>query len=243
MSGSSPVAIATLGRPELCAKTVTYLTSHGIDPSAITVFLSDPSERPAYADHYTAQTQPNIVDGVMGITPQRNLITRHYPDNAPVVGIDDDITLISQLNKNGKLQPINDLAELFTALFNMSPVRLWGIDPTGNPFYMKNKTTVGWKYAVGCLHGYVTDHSLPDLTVPVKEDYERSALYYEADGGITRFHWLTTNNRYGKTPNGCGLTAEREERNRTSAAELINRWPYLFAYKKDSDTEIRCKLT
>lgn len=238
----TPVTIPSLGRPELCARTVRNLVTGGIPFDAVTVFLSDPTERPEYEAQYEISATPNIVDGVMGITAQRNLQTRYYENGAQLVCIDDDVTEILELVGN-KLRPVTDIGTLFTQCFNAAQVRLWGSNPTGNPFYMKNKSTLGWKFAVGCLHGYVVDHALPDLTETVKEDYERSALYFEADGAVARFDWLTTNNRYGRTPGGCGTGTSRDETNRVAAANLIRRWPYLFAYKRGSDTEIRCTLT
>lgn len=230
------VAIPSFRRPTRCVRTVENLAVGGVPLDRVTVFLSDPHEETTYRRALPGPV--SIAAGAPGIVGNRNTITAHYPDGLNVVSVDDDITRILGLRK-GKLRPFTDLHSFFEQAWAIAGTRLWGVNPTGNGFYMSAGPVVktGLKFTIGCFHGYTVDRSLPLLTAETKEDYERTILYYEADGAVARFDWLTTNNMYAATEGGLGT--DRDARNREAAALLRGRWPALVRYKPGSDTEIR----
>lgn len=227
------VAIPSYRRPELCAQTVSILNANGITPG---VFLSDWEENNAYlAAMKDLGAKAELIEGAPGIVGNRNAISETHGPDARIVSVDDDITKVHEL-RHGKLGAISH-AEFFDFAWEMCRTGLWGVNPTGNPFYMRAKIKVGWTFAIGCLHGYVNDKSLPPLSIETKEDYERSALFMERDGAVTRFDMFTTNNRYAKTEGGLGT--DRDGRNEAAVVALLERWPHLF--KPKSGTEVALK--
>jgi hypothetical protein len=238
-SANYQVAIPSFRRPLLASQTVANLVACGVPPDVITLFLSDPTEGDEYRALIPHPT--NIVVGRPGICANRNRINHHYRPGTRVVSIDDDTTTVPAL-AGKRLAPFTALHDFFTQAWDIAGCRLWGVNPTANPFYMNATPIVkhGLYFACGGLHGAVTDPTLPDLTLPVKEDYERTIHYYEADGVVARFDWLTVNT--ARAAGGVGV--EREERNRAAADELVHRWPQYFTHRSPTEVRIlRTRLT
>jgi hypothetical protein len=206
----------------------------------VTVFVRD-FELGRYQEAFglAGAEAPFVIVAEPGIRHARNVVTRHYPHGTRVVAIDDDIQKIFYLNGENKLEEVHNLAEFLADAWDMAGCRLWGVNPTGNPFYMRHKTRHGLVFAIGNMHGYTVDHTMPELQCEVKEDYERTLLYWLADGAVCRFDWVTNNNRYAKLEGGCGKGPERDAGNRLAAAQLVERFPGLVSYKKGSDTEVK----
>lgn len=231
------IAVPTYRRPERCGRTVRNLLDRGFPADAIHVFLSDAAERAAYAAELPAAV--HVIDGRPGIAGNRNAITETFDHEQRILSVDDDITTLKQLTTGGRLAPVTDWVEFVDAAWDNGG-RLWGINPTGNPFYMRPRVRHGLVFCIGFFHGCVNDHELPSLTAESKEDYERSILYFEKYGSVTRFDWVTANNAYGRTEGGLGR--DREERNRAAAASLTARWPQYARYKPGTDTEITLRV-
>ncbi|MDH3295712.1 MAG: hypothetical protein OER95_15450, partial [Acidimicrobiia bacterium] len=170
-------AICSHGRPQRCAETVANLTVKGFDLDQITVFLSYTNEEPDYRAALPPGTNIQVRPDRVGIHEARNYVTDYYDDGTQVISLDDDITQITQL-EDGRLAEIPDWPAFFDTAWARTGTRLWSINPTGNPFYMRPKLRTGLVFCCGHLHGYIIDKALPRLTCAVKEDYERTILYW-----------------------------------------------------------------
>jgi hypothetical protein len=203
--------IPSYRRPQVCAvRTVALLARLGV--TAPEVWLSDPWEAEAYAAVLPAGAR--VRDGEPGL-PANRAAAMHAHHGERVVFLDDDIADLLVLAPGGEsLRPAEaaDLARLTEAGFGACRqwgLRMWGISPVANAFYMGSRVTAGRYFCIGGLYGldlppdpgpYVTVHA-------EKEDYERSLRAAEADGGTVRVSWAAFRSPIYKGQGG--LNADR----------------------------------
>lgn len=221
------VAIPSFRRVEcLATKTLPLLRARGVPDEAITVFVADATEAVAYREVWDGR----LVIAVPGIGAVRNFMAHHYPEGTRVFGIDDDVSdVIERLDANtsAPVASIDRLVREAFAMLDAAHLRLWGIYPVANAYFMRPKVTTDLRYIVACFYGWVSTHddaALVDLDD--KEDFERSIKRYLADGGVLRIGWVAPVTRYYREPGGMQVerTPERVE---WSAHELVRRYPEL----------------
>jgi hypothetical protein len=160
----------------------------------------------------------NIKDGGSEGTNACNLkimdfFHSHYKDKY-IIQMDDDIDWILEKTdsvpsssekrekKNNKLIPKSfkhkNLLELIQEGYRdmkMKDLNVWGLYPVCNSYFMKNLTTTyGLKFLIGRVFGFINDSDTVSLCRTVdnyRDDYERSILFYEKDGGVIRYNHLT----------------------------------------------------
>jgi hypothetical protein len=223
-------AVPSYRRPEGCAtRTVTRLAQLGVALTAIEVWLSDPDETAAYQHHLPAEVR--VRPGAPTLRGNRAAIMRGHP-NTDVVFCDDDLDDVVLLDaESGKARPARPgafaaaVAEGF-ALARAHGLRLWGVAPVPNHYFMKSEPTVGRSFCIGSLYGlrvpaepspYVTNHD-------EKEDYERSLRAWERDGAVVRLNHVAPKTTYYRGGGGMvdGRTVEAQE----DAVRFIERrWP------------------
>lgn len=219
--------------------TLATLQKHGIPADRIDVFVADDDEREVYADTLDPATYDWLITATPGMGAVRNWMTDYYEEGQHVLFIDDDIT--GFLTLNGEL----DLSGLITKGFEdcaAAGLRLWGIYPVANRYFMREGSTDGLTYIVGCFYGVINNRSI-HVSLDDKEDYERSMLYFLADGGVLRYRWVAPLTRYYKTPGGM-QTTRTTQRILESAQTLVGRYPELCSLnlkKKSGHAEVRLK--
>lgn len=215
------VAVPTYKRYEtVCDKTLDYLTRAGVPPERVTLFVADPIEakryRAAIVDHGWGD-QYRIVVGRAGLSAQRNFVLSYYPEGTLVFSFDDDIDRLEQMVSRKATTEVTNLPELFaaaSAAMLYSGLKLWGIYPILNPFYMDLTTTFDLKFVVGCVHAfYSTEDEERQVHLNMKDDYERTLRYYLKDGGVVRFNWVAPKTKYYSDQGGLAgyRTPERSE--------------------------------
>ena len=218
--------------------TLALLQRHHIPPSQIDVFVADADQHAEYQTILTPGTYGNLIVAVPGMGAVRNFMTDYYDEGQHIVFIDDDIY---------------DLLTLTDASFSLSTfityafeecvernLRLFGIYPVANRYFMRGGMTEGLTYIVGCFYGVINNRSI-HVTLDDKEDFERSMLYYLADGGVLRYRWVAPVTRYYKNPGGM-QTTRTTQRILESAHHLANTYPDLCRLnlkKKSGHPEVR----
>jgi hypothetical protein len=145
----------------------------------------------------------------------------YYKEGQLVLGIDDDIQSIEMRISEKKTMPLLNLTEFVDQAFEISQQHkfdMWGVNAVLNPYFMRNNISFNLKYIVACFYGWRNTHERKAYvsTNPEygKEDYERSIRYYMADGGLTRFNYISPKTKYYSEDGGIQTyrTVEYEQK-------------------------------
>jgi hypothetical protein len=223
------------------------LSSHGIEPTRIDVFVADQAEYDTYKAVLSPGTFSNIIIGVLGMGAIRNFIQRHYPEGTPLFCIDDDIKELYHRVDDKVKEPVRDLHGLIIGAFEKcleTGYWLWGIYPVLNPFFMSDTISTDLRYIIGCCWGCINRHGEKfSVTLDDKEDFERTIKYYIADGGVLRLSNIAPATNYYNEPGGMQIE-RTEDRIEESAKLLVKRYPFLCSLntgKKSGHVEVRLK--
>ena len=121
----------------------------------------------------------NIHIAEVGIAAARNYITAFFPEGTQIFCLDDDVKDMLELSE-GRLQPVKDLAGLIEEGFQTAKsynVRLWGVYPVDNPYFMPQEATTNLTYLPGCSFGIINPGPILQRTLDDKEDFQRSPLH------------------------------------------------------------------
>lgn len=202
------IAIDSYRRPHpIASKTLALLERHSIDPDRVTVFVADTAELASYAAALAGTPWASrLVVAVPGMTPARNFITAWYPPGTPLLHLDDDLDDLVQL-AGKSTTPVPDLTRFIHQGFECceaAGTALFGVYPTSNPFYMRPKVTTGLRFCIGCCYGTYTNPGQPwaTITVPDKDDFERTIKAYLQFGTVIRFDYIAPVTRFAKNPGG-----------------------------------------
>jgi hypothetical protein len=235
------IAIPSYDRPEaIVQKSLKTLSDGGVPNNLVHIFVANKLEEKRYTTVVPKKLYGKIVVGKIGITEQRKYIINYYPENQPIVSIDDDVEGLFKKVSDKELKKIKDVHKFFNNAFQTlkkENLYIWGIYPVHNPFFMKNKTTTDLKFIIGTLYGFInrkTDTIQPSSKIKEKEDYEQSIKYFMKDGGVVRFNDVTIKAKK-HAPGGLGVTEGRLEANRVAAEYLEKNYPgYVSVFHRDN---------
>lgn len=223
------IAIPSYKRQDiLTEKTLSYLKECGIPSDIIDVFVANKEEYEIYKKNIPKNLYSNLIIGVERLFKQRNFITDYYPQNQPLICMDDDITELKQLKK-GKLKKIDKNLDKIIKygfyLMKKYDTTLCGIYPVDNPFFMGNTLSVGLYFCVGLFTWIYNDKSIK-LTITNKDDYERTIKTYIKKGKVIRFDNITATTNYYTEKGGLQDSDERtHEMIEKSGKYLIKKYP------------------
>lgn len=138
---------------------------------------------------------------------------------------------------NGRIEPlglhsysIKHIIKEGKQLMDKYNYNLWGMYPVPNYYFMKNEISTNLKFCIGRVFGF---NNTKDVICndDCRDDYERSILYYDRDGGIIRFnHYVCDADTYiGKG----GLAESRTiEKMKQSCDYLLKKYPQYVRPKK-----------
>ena len=245
------VAIPSYNRHDVIAhKTLHTLLTGGVHRTHIYIFVANKQQKYLYETHVPKSMYKEIVVGKLGITNQRIFISRFFPENQYVVSIDDDVEAVMELKHHrgsaDTLVPIRDLDQFFKhahQVLKREKLYIWGVYPVHNPFFMKPNTTTDLRFLIGILHGYIVRHDrrlYPSIHAESKEDYEQTILYYQRDGGVVRFNFVSPKTKFHAEG---GLGTDRIERSRTAAEYLAKTYPDIVSRfsRKNGMPEVKLK--
>lgn len=228
----------------LASKTLPELDRLGVDRGAVTIFLSDAAE----LDEYRAAVGPGpgIVEGALGVGPNRNRIHHHWPVGSRVLSIDDDVKTVLIKRNDQLMEPVEpaEFAEIVDLGFEAADGGLWGVHPVPNAYFQRFKLTQDLRYIAAGFYGFTTRDDIGlDVDLEDKEDFERSIRWYLADGYVIRLNWvgLKTAGYHGAGGMQVTRTPERVD---WSARELARRYPDLCSLnlsKKSGWAEVRLR--
>jgi hypothetical protein len=203
-----------------------------------------------YESYKLALPQYNIVIGELGLANQRNFITKYFKEGQMLVHLDDDLKSFQMLD-NGNITPITThiqfksfILRAFNLCYNHKGY-IWGIHQTYNPRFMRESCSFDFKFIVGHFWGCINRH-LPELniTMDIKEDYERTIKYWLSDKCIIKLNYVSANNAIYKTKGGLQETyPDRTDASINSSHTLINSYPEYFYLnsKKSLYQELKLK--
>lgn len=239
------VVIPTYKRSEtLRDKTLALLQKYEIPPERIYIFVADEEEKKLYE-----QTLPKyykeIVVGEVGMRAIRNFIQDYFPEGEKLLNMDDDIRALKiRVNeREGKdLESLKNLIERGFELSERFGARLWGVYPTYNPMFMRNKVSADLRYIIGAFWGVTNTHDKDTyVTLDDKEDFERTIKFYIKDGRVLRFNNIGIESAYYTEPGG--MQVERTESRVTSSGMyLVQKYPTLCSVNKARKKHFEIKL-
>jgi hypothetical protein len=243
------IAIPSYKRAEtLRDKTLTILKAYKIPTDKITVFVADKEQEHLYRSTLVPGTYGKLVVGIRGMGAIRNFISEYYPVGTRIVNIDDDIKGFLEYDeaKPRKEKPLRNLMAVIKCGFDAcekAKARLWGVYPVANGFFMKPKISTDLRYIIGSFWGCINAGKEVHITLDDKEDYQRSILYYKADGAVVRLNMIAPISSYYKEPGG--MQEERtKKRVEESARWIVKTYPefaVLNPSKKSGYMEVKLK--
>ena len=117
-------------------------------------------------------------------------------------------------------------------------VNLCGIYPIANAFYMRDTVTTDLRFCIGGFYVFKNKKLMLSTSAESKEDIENTIKYFIHDGSVLRFNNLT----FKSKKHACGgLGKQRDMLNAYAASYLVNTYPSVCVYRKNSVTEVRLK--
>lgn len=231
--------------------TLALLEHYKIPKKSIYIFVSNSDE---YYNYKTSvdNDEYNIIIGQFGLDKQRNFITNYFKNGQYIVNLDDDIKNIMILN-NQKVIELDNLQEHIKKAFRLCEqynAYIWGIHQTQNPLNLRNSISFDFSFIVGFFWGCINRHKPElDITMPIKEDYERTIKYWLMDKTIVKLNYLSANTCVYKTEGGLQeLYPDRTEMNNFYSNQLVNMYSDYFTIRntqlnnanKSKYCELRC---
>jgi hypothetical protein len=235
------VALPSYNRTKtLSEKTMALLERHAIQKDKIHIFVSDVDQAKLYN---TSLPGYKVIVGCIGLCNIRNFITEYFPEDTPILFMDDDVSELYTLHDNSYLLPLTNLDTFVTKAFTEcknNKRSMWGIYPVKNPFWMKYGFTTDYKFCIGHMYGVFNRHA-HKIVLDYKEDYERTLLYCTTDGGVIRFNDTVAKTKMGAKGGLDTIVAARLTQNKKSCALLISQYPAAVRLNGKRDGEIIIK--
>jgi len=197
------IAIPTHNRWNLIqGLTLGYLKDCGVAEEAIDLFVGDEAEA---AEYRRVCRCGIIVTGATNVRDKFNYIHTWYRAGEHVMVVEDDLKAVEKLAGYNKLVVHHDLLQDAVKAFNAchhNKTALWGISSNSNPFFLKDQVSVGFKFIVANLYGFIQSDPPITVTQMSKTDYERTILYYKKYGSVVRLDYLCPITKNYKTAGG-----------------------------------------
>jgi hypothetical protein len=231
-------------------KTLALLAKHRIDPERIVVFVGNEAENLSYEKTLIPGTYGKIVVGEVGRKEIDNFITRYFKKGTHIFSIDDDISEVVKLSEGPRAGPMRGLHSFICRAFELAKknkLRLWGIYPSNNAFFMRNgPPTTNLKFIVGSFYGIINP-GIEELrlTFDDKDDYQRSIIMYLLDGGMLRFTDVAVKTRNYHNEGGMQVQRTPDRVSRT-VASLMCTYPNFVernARRRSGFAELKLKDT
>lgn len=174
-------------------KTLKMLRHYKIDLTRVYVFVVG-GQIPLYHKAITSK-ELNLVEGRLGIKENRKCISDYFPEDTPIVCLDDDIKWICKLHHcRGGKQRLDKIECFESLIFDMfddldkENAGLGGLYPISNPFFMKNHKSTDLKFIIGNCKFFYNKKKLERRRFELLEDYETTLNYYLHFDKIIRYN-------------------------------------------------------
>jgi hypothetical protein len=126
---------------------------------------------------------------------QVNWVMDYFDKGQHILRVDDDITGIYKLQgeKLVKTKTLANIIEKGFSLCQENGLKLWGLYPSPNAYYMKEKPpyTTDLRFIVGPLMGIINEKIHMDTKLNIKGDYDYTLQSFIKNGGVIRFNNIT----------------------------------------------------
>lgn len=246
------IAIPSYKRPDIIgSQTLATLDRLRADRDSIHIFVADDSEREIYNDNLNGEYR--IIVGVRGISSQRKYYHEFFPPDTRIISLDDDIADVLEKNDN-TLDPtdysLDEIVNIGYEVCDKEEIRLWGINPTANAFYMKDQVSVGLRYICANFMGsYAGDWVFTDperRMTPTGEDHHSTLRSFTKYGAVARIEWLCPKTKYFAKGgiDACvtedGMT--RAERHARQLSRVASLYPDLASTYKKAGERVNLRL-
>lgn len=216
-------AIPSYSRVDILkSHTLNLLEYYKIPKKQIYIFVVE-EEYNVYLD--ALPDYKNIIIGIKGLYKQRNFITNYFKEGQYLVNLDDDIKKINSLDNTNLLQLDNFITFINKAfkLCKEYNAYIWGISQTNNPYFMRDSITFDFAFLVGHLWGNINRHSSNlQITMDIKEDYERCIKYWLKDKTLIKFNYVSADTIIYDTKGGLQIDyLDRTGASKTSCEQLL----------------------
>lgn len=227
------IAIPTYQRARKVKEcSLAYLSSQGIDPDCITLFLKNNEEYNLYSEELSGVRL--VVCHTQTLNDKKTFINQYYPLGTKVLNLDDDIRDMVFLDPEKRFLPV--MTRMFELLVEHE-MELFGVYPTHttNKFYLKDRVAIGHNFCIGQCSGFINTGRVFPTQFCGKEDKWLSLVNTQTKGGSLRYEGVsckTTNNAKG------GLSEFRKTADiQADAKALAAAFPELCSYKVKKHTE------
>lgn len=215
-----------------------------IDKDLIYIFVSDEEDFREYKE-LLPDWRIIYETPIRDLKEKHNFMVDYFQNDEWVVFLEDDLEKVVKKKGNRTEEWKGDLENLFKIGFNeciKEGTKLWGVEPTGNGFYMKNGHQKSFKLVAAYMFGMIIDKRIK-ITSAWKHDFERTILHTIYFGGAVRFDMFSVKTNSFK--NKGGLQSELGGRDRAKkeiegVQFLMKKYPGYIDYKirqnRDFDT-------
>lgn len=237
------IAIPSYNRSKsISEKTLATLERNAIPKSRIFIFVANEDQLREYRSELGEEYQ--IIEGIIKLKNQRNFIQEYFPEDQLIIMMDDDVSGI-YTKENERLSETFDFEKIIDrgfAAMKAHGTKIFSIYPVQNAFFMKEGHSTDLKLMVGTVYGIINDldESLR-ATIDEKEDYERTAKYYQKFGKVVRLNDVTLKTTFYKGEGGMVQDRTVEEQQK-AVDYLIGKYPEFYkenVNRKSGFPEIR----
>jgi hypothetical protein len=180
----------------LTKATLPMLEKFDCDPKRVTIFVANDEEYAAYRSAIPKKYK--IVRAELGLLQVKRFYHHYYDAGTPLFNVQDDIYDLKQKLDNKLETYLGSLDDLVSLGFKMAKVfgaDMWGLNPTGNPMFMKDYVSIGLRFIYGAIYGdYAGNPSVLGkriMELPSGEDWENTISSYLRTGALVRIEWIT----------------------------------------------------
>lgn len=216
-------------------KTLSFLERVGVPKENITIFLKNSEEENIYKQDISGYKF--VVCNTSNLVEKRNFITKYYPLETKIIGIDDDIQGIQFLSPDRTFLPtVNRLFEICQE----ENCTAFGFYPTttSNNFYLKERVALGLQYICFACYGFINKGlQIPDCYY-INHDHFYSCYMYQLEGKTIRYEGASIKTQYFAKG---GLTEARAKGELEKLKrQLVSEYPSLvrFVLKKNNRPDV-----
>ena len=217
--------IPSYGRANLIRNlTLRFLATAGYPKSKIYIMVASESEKEEYLKTCGDYC---IIVGVKGLNEQRGFISQFADEGEFIVQMDDDVAGIKMMNNTRSfLDLIRDAVNQMVR----ANAGLYGVLPNDDARRFSDKTTSHLTHILGSFFICKNNRSL-DTLLSHKEDYERSILYFLADGKVLRYRGAGVSTLYNKNIPGGLSDPNRKQQMEKDVDYLVRTYPEMLRRK------------
>tara|TARA_R110001632_G_scaffold126691_1_gene240469 strand:- start:1521 stop:3614 length:2094 start_codon:yes stop_codon:yes gene_type:complete len=245
------VVIPSYGRAEaLRNRTLAMLERGGVPKDRIDIWIVAEQA----ADYLQFELEGyRIMEGVKGVSNQRQCISEYYDENMPLVWCDDDCDGLFKKTKvecvggsKWKHKELEDYEYYFIEGFRKlweSGYNCYGVYPLRNIDWMKMRFNDKLTYISGAFRLTFNKREYEKTKYTLIEDYARTLNYFKGDGGVIRDESVYVKHNVYTLKGGIQASEDRTEENKRKQIEtMISEEPnYTRLVKKKETWDIRFK--